>query len=142
MKEITLDATIENIPRVTEWMDEALEKVGCAPRPLMQLHVVLDEVFSNIARYAYKQRKDRGSVTVRFEYDPETKTAAITFTDHGRPYNPLEKEDPDVTLSAEERKIGGLGVYMTKKIMDEVTYEYKDQCNRLTIRKMITKEIN
>ena len=135
MKEITLDATIENIPRVTEWMDEALEKVGCAPRPLMQLHVVLDKAFSNIARYAYKQRKDRGSVTVRFEYDPETKTAAITFTDHGRPYNPLEKEDPDVTLSAEERNIGGLGIFLTKKLMDDISYRHENGANILCIRK-------
>ncbi len=135
MKEITLDATIENIPRVTDWMDEALEKVGCAPRPLMQLHVVLDEVFSNIARYAYKHREGRGSVTVRFEYEPETKTAAITFTDHGRPYNPLEKEDPDVTLSAEERNIGGLGIFLTKKLMDDISYQHENGANILCIRK-------
>jgi anti-sigma regulatory factor (Ser/Thr protein kinase) len=77
------------------------------------------------------------------EVSDEPCAISITFIDHGKPYNPLDNhKTPDTTLKAKERKIGGLGVYMTKKIMDEVTYEYKDQCNRLTIRKMITKEIN
>ena len=93
----------------------------------------VDELISNIAHYAYAP--DSGQVTVRTEPDPKTPSVAIVFIDSGRPYNPLVREDPDVTLSAEDREPGGLGIFMVKKTMDDLKYEYRNGQNVLTIRK-------
>ena len=133
MKELTLQAQIENIPRVTAFIDEQLEALDCPMKPQMQMDVAIDEMFCNISRYAYAP--DVGEATVRFEFDESTRMASVTFIDSGVPFNPLEKEDPDVSLSAEERRIGGLGIYMTKKSMDEVQYAYVDGQNKLTLIK-------
>lgn len=94
-----------------------------------------EEVYVNIAHYAYAP--GTGEVTVRLAFAEAPKKAVITFIDSGVPFDPLAKADPDVTLSAEERDIGGLGIYMTKKTMDEVHYEYKDGHNILTLTKEI-----
>ena len=100
---------------------------------MMQIDVAVDELFGNIAHYAYGT--GTGPVTVRVETLTEPPGARITFIDQGVPYDPLAKEDPDVTLSAKERKIGGLGIFLVKKSMDDVAYEYKDGQNILRIRK-------
>ena len=105
MKELTIDATVENIMQVTAFVDEQLEALGCPVKAQMQIDIAIDELFGNIAHYAY------------------------------HPYDPLSKEDPDVGLPLVEREIGGLGIYMVKKSMDEITYEYKDGQNILRIRK-------
>lgn len=135
MKELTIDATIESIPAVTEFVDEQLEKYGCSPKAQAQIDVAIDELFSNIVHYAY--HPEIGPATVRVEVIEEPLSVIITFIDHGVPYDPLAKADPDVTLPAEERQIGGLGIYIVKKSMDEVTYEYKNGQNILRIRKKI-----
>ena len=87
----------------------------------------------NIAHYAYAP--GTGSATIHFEARTDPKRAVITFTDSGIPYDPLSRPDPDVTLSAEERQIGGLGIFMVKKSMDDIWYEYRDGHNVLTIVK-------
>lgn len=133
MKEITLLAVVENIPSVTAFIDGELEKAGCSPKAQMQIDIAIDELFSNIAHYAYAPLK--GPATVRFDLDKETGVASVTFLDRGVPYNPLRHQDPDVTLSAENRAIGGLGIFMVRKSMDEICYEYRDGFNMLTIRK-------
>jgi len=101
----------------------------------MQIDIAIDELFSNIAYYAYNP--DVGPATVRVEVVEDPMAVVITFIDNGVPYDPLAREDPDTTLSAEERDLGGLGIYMVKKSMDEVTYEYKDGQNILKIKKNI-----
>ena len=98
----------------------------------MQIDIAIDELFGNIANYAYNP--EIGSATVRVEVTEEP-TVIITFIDHGVPYNPLEKTDPDTSLSAEEREIGGLGIFMVKKSMDHISYEYKNGQNILRIKK-------
>mgnify|MGYP003080580628 CR=1 FL=1 len=103
--------------------------------PWKQIDIAIDEVFSNIAHYAY--HPSVGSATVKIEVIEEPMSVVITFIDGGTPYNPLEKEDPDITLSAEEREIGGLGIFMVKKSMDSIDYEYKDGQNILRIKKNI-----
>ena len=135
MKELTLDATVENISTVTAFVDEELEKIDCPMKAQMQIDIAIDEVFSNIAHYAYPPSV--GSATVKIEVIEEPMSVVITFIDGGTPYNPLEKEDPDITLSAEEREIGGLGIFMVKKSMDSIDYEYKDGQNILRIKKNI-----
>ncbi|MCR5419698.1 MAG: ATP-binding protein [Lachnospiraceae bacterium] len=132
MKEITVEADVSKLPVVTEFVDALLEEKECPLKVQMQIDVAIDELFSNICYYAYDSS---GDATVCVNIDGEPMTAEITFKDKGRPYDPLKKPDPDITLSAEERDIGGLGIFMVKKSMDEVLYEYKDGMNILTIRK-------
>ena len=135
MKELTISATIENIDAVTEFVNEQLESYDCPMKAQMQIDIAIDELFGNIAHYAYNP--DVGDATVRVEVIEEPLAVVITFIDNGVPYDPLAKSDPNITLSAEEREIGGLGIFMVKKTMDEITYEYKDGQNILAIKKKL-----
>ena len=132
-KEIIFPAEIDSIPAITDFVNEALEEADCSMKAQTQIDIAIDELFSNIAYYAYGENK--GEATVVVDLDAEKREVSITFIDSGTPYNPLEKADPDVTLDAEERGIGGLGIFIVKKSMDEIRYEYTDQKNMLTIRK-------
>lgn len=133
MNELTLEATPENIPVITAFVDEQLERYDCPMKAQAQIDIAIDELFGNIVRYAY--HPEVGSATVQVEVINEPLAVVITFIDQGKPYDPLAKEDPNVTLSAEEREVGGLGIYIVKKSMSEITYEYKDGRNILKIRK-------
>ena len=135
MKELSLLATIDNLPTVLAFLEEQLEEADCPLKTQMRLAVAAEEIFVNIASYAYAPNK--GMATVRVERREDPKTIYVTFIDSGMPFDPLLKEDPDVTLPAEEREIGGLGIYMTKQAMDEVSYEYKDGQNILTLVKKL-----
>ena len=135
MKEMNIEATIDNIPTVTAWIDEQLEALDCPMKAQMQIDIAIDELFSNIARYAYNP--ETGPATVRVEVAENPMAVFITFIDKGVPYDPLKQEDPNTHLPAEEREIGGLGIFMVKKTMDDITYEYKDGQNILTIKKNI-----
>lgn len=135
MKEITLDAVVENIEKATDFVDEFLEDNACPMKAKMQIDIAIDELFSNIAYYAYPDAV--GKVTIQTELLAEQNAVCITFIDWGKPYNPLEQADPDVTLSVEERTIGGLGIFMVKKNMDDVQYFYREGQNHLKIIKGI-----
>lgn len=135
MKEITVDATIENMDTVTAFVDDFLDQIACPMKSRIQINIVIDEIFGNICHYAYKD--SIGAITVRVESGNTPKAVFLTFTDNGIPYNPLETEDPDITSSSEERKIGGLGIYLVKKNMDEMKYEYVNQQNRLWMEKRL-----
>ena len=135
MKELTIAATVENIEVVTDFVNQQLEELACPMKAQMQINIAIDELFSNIAHYSYNP--EIGQATVRVEVMENPLAVSITFIDNGVPYDPLSKEDPDLTLSAEERQIGGLGIFMVKKSMDEITYEYKDGQNILSIKKCI-----
>ncbi|MGN1368027.1 MAG: ATP-binding protein [Aristaeellaceae bacterium] len=135
-QEITVMAEVANLETVTAFVDECLERFDCSPRAQIQMNVAVDELFSNIVHYAYPS--DTGAVTVRVEITGEPTAAIITFIDSGIPYDPLSCKDPDITLSAEERQIGGLGIYMVKKSMDEITYQYLDGKNVLRIKKYLS----
>ena len=136
MKELTLAATVENIEVVTDFVNEELEAFDCPMKAQMQIDIAIDELFGNIAQYAYSP--EVGEATVRVELMEDPRAAVITFIDKGVPYDPLAKDDPDTTLSAEERAIGGLGIFMVKKTMDEIIYEYKDGQNILKIKKHLS----
>ena len=135
MKEITQDATLENLDEVLAFVDGCLEEAECPMKAQMQIDVAVEEIFVNIASYAYEPQT--GSATVRLEIKQDPKSVVITFLDRGVPYNPAAKEDPDISLPAEERKIGGLGIYMVKKSMDSLEYRYEDNQNIVTIRKKL-----
>ena len=136
MKELTIAATVENIETVTDFVNEQLEALDCPIKAQMQIAIAIDELFGNIAHYAYNP--EIGKATVRVEVIEDPLAVVITFIDNGVPYDPLAKADPDTTLSAEERDIGGLGIYMVKKSMDEIAYEYKDGQNILKIKKNLS----
>ena len=135
MKELTIAATVENIGAVTDFVNEQLEALDCPIKAQMQIDIAIDELFGNIAHYAYNPQV--GQATVRVEVIEEPLGVTVTFIDNGKPYDPLKNDDPDITLSAEERAIGGLGIFMVKKTMDEITYEYKDGQNILAIKKSL-----
>ncbi len=133
MKELTIAATVENIEKVTDFVNEQLEALDCPMKAQMQIDIAIDELFGNIAHYAYNP--DVGDATVRVEVIDDPLSVIITFIDGGVPYDPLAATDPDTTLSAEERTLGGLGIFMVKKSMDEITYRYENGSNILSIRK-------
>ena len=135
MKELNIAATVENIDTVTDFVNEQLEALDCPLKAQMQIDIAIDELFGNIAHYAYNP--EIGQATVRVEVIETPLAVVITFIDNGVPYDPLAKADPDTTLSAEERDIGGLGIYMVKKSMDDIIYEYKDGQNILKIKKYL-----
>lgn len=135
MKELTIAATVENIDTVTDFVSEQLEALDCPLKARMQINIAIDELFGNIAHYAY--HPDVGEATVRVEVVQTPLSVVITFIDGGAAYDPLTAADPDVTLSAQEREIGGLGIFMVKKTMDEIAYRYEGGKNILSIRKKI-----
>ena len=135
MHELTIEATVENIAVVTDFVTQQLEALDCPMKAQMQIEIAIDELFGNIAHYAYSPTV--GVATVRVEVVEDPLSVVISFIDNGTPYDPLAKADPDITLSAEDRAIGGQGIFMVKKTMDDIRYEYKDGQNILTIIKQI-----
>ena len=135
MQELKLPAVIESIPKLTAWMDEALEKLDCPMKAQMQLDVAMDEIFSNIARYAYLDQN--GAAAVRMDFDEKTRLFSLEFRDQGISFNPLEQAEPDTALGVEARGIGGLGIFLVRKTMDEVSYQYTDGSNILCLKKRI-----
>ena len=135
MDQLTVEAKTENLEEVLGFVDRNLEAMDCSPKVSVQIDVAVEELFVNIAHYAYSPGTGDATIDVEILKDPAA--IAITFTYRGKPFDPLAKEDPDITLSAEERQIGGLGIYMVKKSMDEVAYEYKDGQNILRIKKIL-----
>ena len=138
MKELTLPAARESVPEMIAFVNGLLAEMRCPARLSRRIGIVIDEVLANIAGYAYGE--GRGTMTVRFQLEEHPLTAVITFVDRGQPFNPLQAPPPDLTPSAEKRPVGGLGVFLVKKTMDDVTYLRLDGQNILTIRKQIRAE--
>lgn len=128
MKKLKLTPTLEAMDQVTAFVEQELEAAEISMKVIAQMNIAVDEIFSNIARYS-------GASDVTVGVSVEAGRVTLRFADNGRPYNPTEKPDPDITLAAEERDIGGLGIYMVKKSMDSVVYEYHDGLNILTLTK-------
>ena len=135
MTELTVEAKLDNLAQVLQFVDSRLEEADCPIGMQMKIDVAVEELFVNIASYAYAPGS--GSATVRMEVEENPKTVVIVFMDRGVPYDPLAKDDPDVTLSLNDREIGGLGIFMVKKSMDDMVYAYENGQNVLTIRKRI-----
>ena len=136
MKELKVEADHENMQKVQDFVKGELEQSpGLSHKDLLQIHMVIDEIFGNIVAYAYED--GRGDVVILVDYDKTQGTVMLVFTDEGKPYNPLLNEDPDIKLSADERTAGGLGIFMAKNTMDEIDYENRDGKNILTMKKQI-----
>lgn len=132
--ELTVIATLENYDQVAEFVEGELEKREVPMEAEAQIDIALDEIYTNVVKYAYGD--DPGEVTVRLDFTEDYKSVKMTISDAGIPYDPLKRPDPDVSLEAEARQIGGLGIYMVKKLMDEVSYEYRGGMNILRMRKV------
>ena len=132
---LRITALISNLDEVLAFADRHLEEAGCLPRIQMTLDIAIEEIFVNIAHYAYEPETGDAEISITIDGDPAE--AVIEFRDRGIPFDPLAKEDPDVTLPAEERRIGGLGIFMVKKSMDGMEYRREDGQNILTIRKVL-----
>jgi uncharacterized protein (TIGR02172 family) len=133
--ELNIPAKRERLDAVQAFVAERLGS-ACSFKSKMNIELAVEEIFINIASYAYGEGD--GTATVRVERSESPAAVTISFTDRGVPYNPLAKDDPDVTSLAQERKIGGLGIFLTKKVMDEVRYEYRDGQNILTMTKKLS----
>lgn len=134
-KEYALTAKVENLDSVLRFIGEGLEGTGCSEENKALIFIAAEEIFVNVAHYAYGE--EEGGVVVRLSTQGSPPRMTLQFEDGGVPYNPLEKEDPDIELSAEERGIGGLGIFMVKETMDAVHYEYKNGRNLFTMEKVL-----
>ena len=136
MEQLIIPATTERLDEVLTFVDSVLDENQCDMAAKLQIDIAVEELFVNIAHYAY--HPEEGPAEIKCTADKETGSVTIEFRDRGVPYNPLEKDDPDITLSADERDIGGLGIFMVKSSMDNVTYRHEDGMNILTIEKNIS----
>ena len=126
------NASIDELDNVLKFIDNEIKDIN-DNKLLTKFNLVVEEIFVNIVSYAYEDNSTNNTVTISIK-DNDDKTI-ITFVDSGKHFNPLIKDDPDISLSADERPVGGLGIYLVKKMMDNVEYEYKDNKNILTIEK-------
>lgn len=133
IKTMVFDAAIENLYPILTVVDEEVSKINGDKAVISDINICIEEIFVNIVSYAY--RDTIGQVEMKLEITDDT--FHMLFCDSGIPYNPLERANPDTTLSASERSIGGLGIFMVKEMMDSVTYEYKEKRNCLQITKKI-----
>ncbi len=133
----SFEAKVENTEPVLDFVEGELERAGCSPKLQMPLCMAIEELFTNIAHYAYPD--GNGSATICVAIDDDTDTATFTVSDTGIAFDPLAKAEPDITLSAEEREVGGLGIFIVKKTMDTLTYTRENGENRLTMTKHLER---
>ena len=135
MKEKVFSANKDILPEVMAFTEECLEGFGCPMKTSVAICVAVEEIFVNIASYAYGE--GTGEAALCFDFDENERLMTLVVSDEGIPFNPLEREEPDITLSAAERDIGGLGIFITKKTMDTVSYKNENGKNILTMTKKI-----
>ena len=126
-------ASLENLEGISAFAGEILDSLSCPPKARNQIRVAIDEIFSNISNYAYDGAD--GPVTVSIEEKQDPRSVILRFIDAGKPFDPLSAPEPDLSLPIEDRPVGGLGIFLVRKTMDDVTYEYRDGKNILSIEK-------
>ena len=134
-KEIEINAEIENLHKVTEVLESIMKETGADQKTINNINIAAEEIFVNIASHAYEERN--GSVRIVFETKDDPLKAVITFMDRGRPFDPLKAPDPDKGRACDEEAIGGFGIFMVKKIMDEADYEYRENMNVFRMGKLL-----
>ncbi len=145
MREITLDATRENLAAVFTFLQEALTECGASKKVIRQIKLCVEEIYINIVNYAYTPAVGQARITFDSSGSPGGSPplrAIISFIDSGKPYDPLAKEDPDIGLDLDDTPIGGLGIFLVKETMDDVRYEYTDGQNIFTMEKIIDVQTN
>ncbi len=137
MLERVFEAKEENIHEVLSFVEQELEKAGCPMKLQIAVSVAIEEVFVNIAHYAYPGGD--GTAKLSISIDDASDEATFVISDSGIAFDPLERDDPDITLSAEQREVGGLGIYIVKQTMDTVTYDRENGENILTMTKKLER---
>lgn len=136
MRELRLEASLENLEKVQNFMQDELTDYELSLKTENEINIAIEEIFVNIAHYAYSPEHGEAIIGCDIELG-NPPMVKISFTDWGKPFNPLAKEEVDTTLPAEKRNIGGLGIHMVKKMMDELEYRYEEQKNIFVIWKKI-----
>ena len=136
-QEIVLSADTRELDRLNDFLEAQAEAVDCPPGTLMKIQISAEEIFTNIANYAYPDGQGTAVVISEIKEENGETIMTVSFSDSGQPFDPLAMPDPDITAPAEERNIGGLGIYMVKETMDKVDYSYEKGRNILTITKKI-----
>ena len=134
METITVSSEKSQLDTVLNFIENNLNQYNLSPKFIMQLELSIEEIFINIIEYTYKNDSNQ-KITISYNNGDSPSRAIVTFLDEGPPYNPLKNQDPDTTLSLEERNIGGLGLFLVKKNVDYIDYEYENEKNILTIEK-------
>ena len=137
VKELTIEARLENIEKAIDFIDHELQSKGCRVDVMQRIDLALEEMLVNISNYAYGDSEGIAIVGISF---PSEGLVQLDIRDRGVPYDPTQREDPDVTIPLKLRKKGGLGIYMTKMVMDEMIYRYEDGYNHIILRKDFTKK--
>jgi serine/threonine-protein kinase RsbW len=135
MNKLTVPAKIENLQKVMDFLGDQLDSVDYVMKARLQLELSIEEAYVNIVNYAYEL--EEGEVIICCNVGESPLKVTMQFIDYGKPYNPLENEDPDTSLNAEEKEIGGLGIFLIKKNVDDISYKYCDGKNILTIQKKL-----
>lgn len=135
MKEMTVPATVDELYKVQDFVEEQLTQHDCAPKVIVQIAIAVEEIYVNIAKYAYFP--EVGEATIRCKVGEMPLKVMIQFMDNGNPFNPLAREEVDITVPVEQRGVGGLGILLVKQSMDQVEYSYESGNNILTIMKEI-----
>ena len=138
MKERIFEADKKSLPEVLAFLESELERVNCDMKTQIALCIAMEEVFVNIADYAYPE--GGGKAKIAIDIDEETLIVTFVIRDTGIAFDPLKRDEPDITLSAERREVGGLGIFIVRKTMDSVAYVRENGENRLTMTKKIGKE--
>lgn len=137
LKTLEVPAQSEKLPEVQAFVQEQLKAIFQCPEDILwKTELAIEEIFVNVAHYAYPNKDGLVSISVGYD-DSSRDDALIIFKDHGTPYDPMKKTDPNLKLSANDRPIGGLGIFLTKKMMDNVAYKFEDNANILTLTKKI-----
>ena len=135
MNKLTVPAKIENLQKVMDFLGDQLDSVDYVMKARLQLELSIEEAYVNIINYAYES--EEGEVIICCNVDESPLKVTMQFIDYGKHYNPLKNEDPDISLNAEEKEIGGLGIFLIKKNVDDISYKYCDGKNILTIQKKL-----
>ena len=135
MNKLTVPAKIENLQKVMDFLGDQLDSVDYVMKARLQLELSIEEAYVNIVNYAYEL--EEGEVIICCNVDESPLKVTMQFIDYGKPYNPLKNQDPDISLNAEEKEIGGLGIFLIKKNVDDISYKYHDGKNILTIQKKL-----
>lgn len=135
-KVLTVNASMDHLDEVIAFVEEQLESASCPLKVQGQICVSFEELYVNVVNYAYDEESGECVIGMNISTVGNEKKMVLTVKDRGNPFNPLKKEDPDITLSVEDRPIGGLGIYMVKQSMDDVMYEYQKGWNVIKIVKM------
>jgi anti-sigma regulatory factor (Ser/Thr protein kinase) len=138
VNELEIDATLENLKSVNEFIKKILNENKCSKRDEMSLKMAIEEIYINIVNYAYTP--NIGKVKINSEVKNDKFSIVLNFIDEGKPFNPLEQDEPDFDLDVEGRDAGGFGIFIVKDKVDDISYEYKDGKNILTIKKNLTKK--